>query len=190
MKKLAFTLGLLVLLPTVALAHVGDHTASSFASGLMHPLSGADHFLAMVAVGLWAAMMGGRALWALPLSFVGAMLVGGFLGAVATPMPGVEPMILVSIVLLGGAIALALRLPLWAAMVVVAVFGVFHGHAHGTEGPMTGLAEYAVAFSLSTMVLHSAGIALGLGLNALSWRGFSRVLGAGAAAAGLALSMT
>lgn len=188
MKKLGLTLGTLALLPQVALAHVGDHGGSAFLSGMMHPVGGADHVLAMVAVGLWAAVSGGRALVALPVAFVAAMLAGGGMGALGIGLPGVEPMILASIVLIGVLAALAWRAPLALGVAIVAVFGLFHGHAHGTEGPAAGLLVYGAGFALATMALHIAGLALGLGLNALSARGATRALGAGAAVAGLALA--
>ncbi|MDO9637722.1 MAG: HupE/UreJ family protein [Pseudotabrizicola sp.] len=188
MKKLAFILGAAALLPQVALAHVGDHGGSPFMSGVMHPVGGADHVLAMVAVGLWAAVTGGRALLALPLAFVGAMLAGGALGAMGVGLPGVEPMILASIVLLGVLAALAWRAPLALGVAIVAAFGLFHGHAHGTEGPASGLLIYAAGFALATMALHLAGLGLGLALNALSARGVTRAFGAGTAIAGLALA--
>lgn len=188
MKKLAFIFGAAAVLPQVALAHVGDHGGSPFMSGVMHPVGGADHVLAMVAVGLWAAVTGGRALLALPLAFVGAMLVGGGLGAMGIGLPGVEPMILASIVLIGVLAALAWRAPLVVGAGLVAAFGLFHGHAHGTEGPAAGLLIYGAGFALATMALHLAGLGLGLALNALSARGATRALGAGTAIAGLALA--
>lgn len=188
MKKLLLTLGTMALLPQMALAHPGHHEGSAFLSGVMHPMGGADHVLAMVAVGLWAAVTGGRALWALPLGFVGAMLAGGGLGALGLALPGVEPMILASIVLIGVLAALAWRAPLLVGVGIVAAFGLFHGHAHGTEGPSSGLLIYTAGFGLATMALHAAGLGLGLALNALSARGATRALGAGTALAGLAMA--
>ncbi|NEX45641.1 HupE/UreJ family protein [Pseudotabrizicola algicola] len=184
MKRLMLTLGTSVLLPQAAAAHVGDHGVSDFISGVLHPVSGADHVLAMVAVGLWAAVSGGRALWALPLGFVAAMLVGGGLGALGLGLPGVEPMILASSVLLGVLAALAWRAPLAVGVAIVAGFGLFHGHAHGTEGPTSGVLAYAAGFGLATMGLHLGGVGLGVALNRLS----VRALGAGTAVAGLALA--
>ncbi|MDR7125647.1 HupE/UreJ family protein [Pseudotabrizicola sp. 4114] len=189
MKKLLLTVGAIAVLPQMALAHVGHHDSPAFLSGVMHPVGGADHVLAMVAVGLWAAVTGGRALWALPLGFVGAMLAGGGMGAAGIALPGVEPMILASIVLTGLLAALAWRAPMAVGLAVVAVFGLFHGHAHGTEGPASGLLTYAAGFALSTMALHLAGLGLGLALNALSARMATRALGAGTAFAGLALAI-
>ncbi|WP_103333108.1 HupE/UreJ family protein [Pseudotabrizicola formosa] len=189
MKKTVLLSGMVALLPQMALAHVGDHGGSPFLSGMMHPMGGADHVLAMVAVGLWAAVTGGRALLALPLAFVGAMLAGGALGAAGIGMPGVEPMILASIVLLGVLAALAWRAPLAIGAGIVAVFGLVHGHAHGTEGPGAGLMAYGAGFALASMALHLAGLGLGLALNAQSARGATRALGAGTAFAGLALAL-
>ncbi|MFE3835956.1 HupE/UreJ family protein [Pseudogemmobacter sonorensis] len=178
-------LTLMLLLPTAALAHPGHGVEYSFLAGLTHPVGGLDHLLAMVAVGLCASVLGGRALWALPLAFVGGMVAGGLAGAAALPLPTVEPMILASIVVLGALTAAALNpsLPLVAA--VTAAFGLFHGHAHGTEGPTGGLALYAIGFVLATAGLHLAGIALGRGLQ----RNLTRVAGGLTAIAGVALAL-
>jgi len=176
-------------LPGMALAHPGHIGGDVFAAGIGHPLGGADHVLAMVAVGLWAALMGGRAMLTLPLAFVTAMLVGGLAAAAGLPLPGVEPMILASIVALGAAAALALRPALAHAMAAVALFGLFHGHAHGAEGPAAGLALYAAGFALATIALHLAGVGLGLGLIRLSRAAVVRGLGGVTAMAGLALAI-
>ncbi len=174
----------LLLLPSAALAHPGHGgDAGAFAQGWMHPLGGADHVLAMVAVGLWAATATDRrGLWALPLVFVAAMVLGGALGAAGLHLPAVEPMILASSVVLGLAAALALRPSLAGALPMVALFGVMHGHAHGAEGPAAGLAAYAAGFVLATAALHLAGIGLGR-------LGAARTLGAATAAAGAALAV-
>lgn len=175
------------LLPSAALAHPGhSHDVGQFLHGLMHPVGGADHLLAMVALGLLAAQLGGRAVWALPVTFVGAMLAGGMLGAFGIAMPAVEPMILASVVILGVMVAMAVRLPLAVLLPAVALFGAAHGWAHGAEGPASGLALYAAGFALATMALHLAGI----GLGRLLARGPElRVLGGGTTAAGLALAV-
>jgi len=173
------------LLPSAAFAHVGHVHGDAFMAGLSHPMSGADHVLAMLAVGLWAAGLGGRAIWALPVSFVGAMLVGGSLGAMGFAIPMVEPMILASIIVLGAAVGLALRLPLGVMLGAVALFGAAHGYAHGVEGPSAGLGLYAMGFAAATMALHLAGIALGRGLPALALRG----AGLAVATSGLALAL-
>lgn len=175
----------LLLVPGTAFAHTGHAGDHPFLSGLTHPAFGTDHLLAMVAVGLWAAVIGGRAMWALPVAFVSAMLLGGLLGSVGAPLPGVEPMILASVVALGVLTALALRPGLAAAMGFVALFGLFHGHAHGAEGPATGLASYAVGFVLATMGLHLAGVAIGR----LAQGALPRVIGGLTAVAGVALAM-
>ena len=174
----------LILAPTLALAH-GTHDAGTFLSGTVHPIGGADHVLAMVAVGLLAAQAGGRALWAMPASFVGAMLAGGALGFAGLALPAVEPMILASVVILGVLVAMAVRLPLTATLPMIALFGVAHGWAHGAEGPASGMAIYAAGFALVTAALHGAGIVLGRGLNGWGQRG----LGGAAALAGLALAV-
>ena len=184
MKKISIAAALL--LPQAALAHVGHHDQGQFLSGLSHPLGGADHLLAMVALGLLAAQAGGRALWALPLAFVGSMIAGGFMGFAGLPFPGVEPMILASVVILGALVAMAARLPLAAMVPGMALFGMAHGWAHGAEGPAAGLAAYAAGFAVATLSLHGAGI----GAARILERGTAlRALGGGTAAAGLALAM-
>lgn len=182
------TLATLLLTPTAALAHSG-HEAGNFIAGMSHPVSGLDHVLAMLAVGLWASQIGGRALWAAPSAFVGAMLIGGAAGAAGMPFPAVEPMILTSIVLLGALIALAVRLPLAAALPVLAAFGAAHGWAHGAEGPSTGMPGYAAGFAAMTAALHGAGLLAGLGLHKLAGMRVTRALGGLTAAAGLALAV-
>lgn len=182
MKRLPLTAAF-TLLPLPALAHAG-HDSGTLLSGVLHPLGGADHVLAMVAVGVLAAQIGGRALWALPLGFVSAMLVGGLIGAAGLGYPAVEPMILASILLFGALVALALRPPLAALLGLVALFGAAHGWAHGAEGPSGALAPYALGFASATTALHLAGIGLGRAVPDLVLRG----LGAATALAGLALA--
>lgn len=174
----------LAAIPGAALAHAG-HEAGRFMTGALHPLGGLDHVLAMVAVGLWAAQAGGRALWAMPAAFVGAMLAGGALGLAGLPLPAVEPMILASIVLLGALVALAVRLPMAAGLALLALFGLAHGHAHGAEGPASGLVAYAAGFALATLALHLAGIGLGVVLARAASSRAVRGVGTAAAAAGL-----
>lgn len=186
----ALPLAVLILaVPALAMAHPGHEAGDAFASGLGHPVGGLDHVLAMVGVGLWAATTGGRALWAMPLAFVLAMLGGGVAGALGVPFPAVEPMILASIVLLGVAVALALRPPLPLALGGIALFGLAHGHAHGAEGPVSGMALYALGFVLATAALHGAGLLAGLGLARLNSRA-ARAMGGGTALAGLALAFS
>lgn len=182
MKRL-FTAALIAL-PFPAMAH-GLHDSGTLWAGAAHPVGGADHVLAMLAVGLLAAQMTGRAVWALPGAFVAAMLAGGMLGFNGLPFPAVEPMILASIMVFGVLVALAAGLPLPALLAMTALFGAAHGWAHGAEGPAAGLAPYALGFAGATALLHLSGIALGRLLPALALRS----LGAGTAAAGLALAL-
>lgn len=155
--------GLLLLCCTaLAQAHTGGAVVGGFMSGFMHPLSGIDHLLAMVAVGIWGATLGRPLLIALPIVFPMLMVVGGVLGISDVPLPYVEPGIAMSVVVLGLAIAAAWRAPVAVAVAIVAVFGVFHGFAHGQELPESAApAAYAAGFVLSTGLLHLAGIAIG-----------------------------
>lgn len=152
-----------------AFAHVGVGPADTFSHGFLHPLGGMDHILAMVAVGLFAANLGGAALWLVPSAFVGAMIFGGALGYYGWPLPMVEEGIGLSVVVMGLAIAFGVKLPTIAAMALVGLFAVFHGHAHGTEGVGLGISflPYAAGFVLATALLHVAGIISGLGLDRL-----------------------
>ncbi|MDB6110093.1 MAG: hydrogenase/urease accessory protein [Pedosphaera sp.] len=161
--KLVAVLGSVSLLPALAQAHPLPGQANGFASGLNHPLHGLDHILAMVAVGLWAAQLGGRALWLVPATFISLMTVGGMLGMTAVPVPGVEAGILVSVLVLGLLVASAARLPLAASMALAGLFAIFHGHAHGTELPAaaSGL-SYGLGFVLASVGLHACGMGVGL----------------------------
>lgn len=178
----------LLLAPAAAFAHPG-HETGTFLMGALHPVSGADHVLAMVALGLLAAQIGGRAMWALPVTFVAAMLVGGLAGFGGLPFPAVEPMILASIIVLGVLVALAKRLPMGALVAMVALFGAAHGWAHGAEGPATGMAVYAFGFVLMTAVLHGVGLVAGSVLARLVSGYALRGLGVAAALAGFGLSL-
>lgn len=155
---------------TVASAHVGVGDASGFAHGFMHPIGGIDHILAMVMVGLFAAQLGGRAMWLVPAAFVGVMAVGGVVGFSGIELPFVELGIGLSIVVLGAAVAFGLKPVVAAAMGLVGFFALFHGFAHGAEMPdsVAGLA-YGAGFVVATALLHAAG--LGLGLLAASGAG-------------------
>jgi urease accessory protein len=168
------------------LAHVQQGQAAGFVTGLSHPVSGLDHVLAMVAVGLWGAQLGAPAIWLLPVTFPLVMALGGFLGLVGIPLPGVEIGVAVSALALGLAVAASWRPPIALAAMLVAVFAVFHGHAHGTELPagQSGL-TYSLGFVVATGLLHLAGIAIGLIHRWPSGRAALRALGAGVAAGGL-----
>ena len=154
----------LALLPGAAFAHTGAGHAHGFVQGFAHPIGGLDHLLAMVAVGLFAAYLGGRALWLVPATFVGVMALGGLLGVSGAALPYVELGIALSVVVLGLLVALRWNFPVAGAMAIAGVFAVFHGYAHGTELPenASGLA-YGIGFMIATAVLHLAGIAIGLG---------------------------
>jgi len=157
----AVSLGV-VFLPGLALAHTG-HPEGGFGAGFSHPIFGWDHVAAMVAVGLWATTLGGRSLWLLPVVFPLVMAGGGALALLGMPLPGVESGIAASVLILGLLVLLAVRLPASVAAVLVGVFAIFHGHAHGTELPATAdPVAYALGFVLATALLHLAGIALGL----------------------------
>jgi urease accessory protein len=169
-------------------AHVGVGATSSFAAGFMHPLSGLDHLTVMVAVGLWAALKGGRALWLWPASFVGIMLVGAGLGMAQVPLPFVEPGILASVVALGLLVALAVDLPVSAGIAIIGIFALFHGHAHGTEVPENAAGfDYIAGFALATALLHCMGLAVGLGFGMRS-RLLARVAGTVCAVIGIGLT--
>lgn len=187
MKRASLSVILLLAASIPAYAHVGIGTTSSFTAGFMHPLSGLDHMTVMIAVGLWAALKGGKAVLAWPAAFVGVMLAGGMLGMMHMPLPFVEPGILASVVALGLLVALAVDLPVSAGVAVIGLFALFHGHAHGTEVPENaGGLEYMAGFAVATAALHATGIAAGLGLG-IRFRGLARAAGAACAAVGLGL---
>jgi urease accessory protein len=144
-------------------AHTGEGTVGGLISGFLHPITGFDHLLAMVAVGIWGATLGRPLVWALPVAFPLLMVVGGVLGITGMPLPYVESGIAVSVVVLGLAIAVAWRAPVAVAVAIVAAFGVFHGYAHGAELPEAASpAGYVAGFVLCTGLLHLVGIALGM----------------------------
>ncbi|MEJ5086334.1 HupE/UreJ family protein [Brucella pseudogrignonensis] len=145
-----------------AFAHLNPAEHGSFAAGFTHPISGADHILAMVAVGLWAAMLGGRALFAVPAAFVGVMLLGFVAALAGFPVPFVEPVILASVVVIGLLVALALPVSAVVGATIVGFFAFFHGHAHGGEIGGAAFLSYGVGFALATILLHAAGIGVGL----------------------------
>jgi urease accessory protein len=151
----------ILLAATPAFAHTGG-SLGGFASGLAHPVTGLDHVVAMIAVGLWGGILGAPALWLLPIVFPLVMALGGAAGVAGLPLPGIEAGIALSGVVLGLMVLMAARPPLWLAAVLVGLFAVFHGHAHGAELPASAdPAIYAVGFVVATGLLHLAGIALG-----------------------------
>ena len=172
----------LAIVPALAFAHTG-HGTVGFAHGFSHPVSGIDHILAMVAVGMFAANLGGRAIWAVPLTFMTLMAIGGALGIAGVTLPFVEIAIALSIVVLGLLVAVRYEWPVAAAMSLVGMFAIFHGHAHGTEMPVdaSGVA-YALGFVLATGILHLAGIAVGLSVSQVGLRYSQRITQAGGVA--------
>lgn len=195
MNKSALVLPLLfvasgALLPHLAHAHAGIGEASGFMHGFMHPASGLDHACAMLAVGLWAAQMGGRRVWVVPLTFVGAMALGGALSLSDTSLPFVGQGIVLSVLLLGVLVAASIRLPLWLGGGMVGLFALWHGHAHGTEMPASASGmDYALGFMLATALLHIAGIVLGSGMKRLARGRIVHLTGAGIALCGVYLAV-
>lgn len=176
-----------------ALAHLDPVEHGSFMAGFSHPLFGTDHILAMVAVGLWAALLSGRALWLVPLAFVGTMLAGFVAAMAGAPLPFVEPVILASVVVIGLLAAIALNVPTGAAMAMVGFFAFFHGHAHGGEIGEAGAYAYAAGFAIATGLLHAAGVAAGLFIGRLfggdAGRTVTRIAGALTALGGIWLAI-
>jgi urease accessory protein len=156
----AFIAAALGVLATPALAHVGVGDHFSFLHGLEHPLGGLDHLAAMISVGLWAAVSGGRRLWAWPLAFVIMMVVGGILGRSGIALPMVEPIIALSVVVLGVLVAAMVKVPVAIGAAIVAAFAIFHGYAHGAEAPADGWLGYAAGFVIATAFLHLIGIGI------------------------------
>lgn len=145
-----------------ASAHVLQGEAFGFLTGFLHPISGLDHVLAMVAVGLWGAQLGAPAIWVLPVAFPLVMAMGGMLGLIGVPVPGIEYGIAASAILLGVAVMLEVRASLFVTAVLVGVFAIFHGHAHGTELPPGQSALlYSIGFVMATGCLHALGIGIG-----------------------------
>ena len=153
---------LLLLWPVTAFAHTGGGEAVGFWSGLEHPISGLDHILAMVAVGLWGAQLGPPAVWLLPVTFPIVMAFGGMLGLMGLKLPGIEVCIALSAVALGFMVLREAKPNLWAAALLVAFFAIFHGHAHGTELPSgANSVLYSIGFVIATGTLHAVGIGIG-----------------------------
>ena len=172
--------------PSSAWAHIQAGEAAGFLSGVHHPISGWDHVLAMVAVGLWGAQLGAPAVWLLPVTFPMVMALGAMMGLLGIPLPGVEIGIALSAIVLGAMVLTEKRPPLWIAACIVGFFAIFHGHAHGTELPPgeSGLL-YSAGFVMATGCLHGVGIAIGLIHRWATGRMVLRVAGATVAVAGV-----
>ena len=179
-----FLTAILLLVPSsTAFAHPG-HDVSGFAAGLMHPFSGLDHLLAMVAVGLWAAQGGGRKVWLLPVTFMVMLIVGSGIAMQWQSLPLVESGLAASVLALGLLIALSLQLPVMLSVAVTALFGLLHGYAHGLELPASAApAEYALGFLAATATLHLGGITLGIATRR-NYAMLSRLLGSAIAVSG------
>ncbi len=161
-RRISVLAGIFLALATMpAAAHPG-HVLGGWTAGFSHPLNGWDHFVVMVAVGLWAAQHAGSARWAIPTTFVAVMGLGGIAGAFGAPLPGVEAMILMSVITLAALVLTRQRLPLAWGMAVVAVFAFFHGFAHGQEMPGPSmLVSFGAGFMVATALLHGLGYAAG-----------------------------
>jgi urease accessory protein len=162
-KKFFFISTFLALFPARVFAHAEKGVAAGFVTGFHHPISGWDHIVAMIAVGLWGAELGAPAIWLLPVTFPLMMAVGGFIGLIGIPLPGVEIGIGISALALGVLVALERKLPIPVCMAIVAIFAIFHGYAHGAElKPGTSALAYSLGFVVSTGCLHGIGILIGL----------------------------
>jgi urease accessory protein len=191
MKRPLFTSTLILgALGSAAHAHTGAGPASGLAHGFGHPLAGLDHICAMLAVGLWAAQRGGRAVWAVPLSFVSVMVIGGALGAAGVALPAVEQGIAASVFVLGVLVACAVRMPVVAAGALVGFFALFHGQAHGAEMPASASGfAYGAGFVMATALLHAAGLGTASWIARMGRMRLVRFAGGGIAACGLWLCL-
>jgi urease accessory protein len=174
-----------------ALAHPGHpgHETLNLVAGALHPFTGLDHMLAMVAVGLWAALRGGRAIWAWPAAFLAAFLAGYGLGQGGLAIPLAEPAILASVMVLGALTAADARVPTALGVAIIGLCGAAHGYAHGSEAPLATLG-FPAGMMASTALLHLMGLAAAFGLKHARWTWAIRLLGAATLAGGLALAVT
>lgn len=184
---------LLTLASNEVFAHTGVNITYGFSNGFGHPLAGLDHVLVMIAIGVFAANLGGRAVWLIPASFLWTMAVGGVLGMWGLKLPLAETVIAISVIVLGAAVALQWSLPIRVAMAMVGVFAVFHGYAHGAEmhSDKAGL-SYAIGFVSATALLHLIGLGIGLSVEKAGNAYLLRALQAGGglmAAVGMAILM-
>lgn len=189
LKRLSFTALALVAASAPAFAHLDPVAHGSLAAGFSHPFSGLDHILAMVAVGLWAALLGGRAAWLVPTAFVGTMMLGFAVALAGLGLPFVEPVIAASVVVIGLLTLVALQVPTHVGMAMVGFFAFFHGYAHGGELGDAGALSFCAGFAVATAILHAAGVGIGLGMSRLAGgpigRRLTRAAGALTALGGL-----
>lgn len=192
LKRLSFTAAVLAASAAPAFAHLDPVEHGSFAAGLSHPFFGLDHILAMVAVGLWAALLGGRAVWLVPTAFVGTMMLGFAVALAGLGLPFVEPVIAASVVVIGLLALVALQVPTHVGMTMVGFFAFFHGYAHGGELGAAGALSFCAGFAVATALLHAAGVGTGIGLTRLAGgplgRSLTRAAGALTALGGLWLA--
>ncbi|CAK0765801.1 Protein HupE [Gammaproteobacteria bacterium] len=194
MKKIfnhfLWTLGAIVFIPMLAFAHTGVGETTGFSSGFIHPMGGVDHLLAMVAVGLWAAQMGGRAILVVPGTFITLMIVGALVAILDIPAIYVEEGIIGSVLILGVLIAAAFKFSIVTSACIVGVFALFHGYSHGTEMPLTiGMFSYSIGFASSTALLHTVGIIIGLITQKMNIARSVRFVGGGIALVGVYLAV-
>ncbi len=194
MRRIALTASLAsfaMMFSTTAFAHVGDHSHMGFLQGFLHPFTGLDHLLAMIAVGLWASQLGGRAVWLLPLTFPAVMAAGAALGFGGVALPAVEIGITASVLVLGAAVALSYRPTLAVSLPVIGLFALLHGYAHGVELPAeTSALGYCAGFVAATLILHLAGLAIGFAAGRIPVRFAARTAGGAIAAVGAILLVT
>jgi urease accessory protein len=177
--------GTMLSLPAFAHTGIAPHEHGSFTAGFLHPLMGLDHLLAMLGIGIWAAQLGGRAVWLVPAAFVAVMAGGAALALADAPLPLMEFGIAGSVLAIGALVAFGTRLPVLAAMAVAAVFALFHGHAHGTELPTLAMPlAYGAGFVGATALLHVAGIGIAFAVRKRAAKLPLRVAGAAMAAIG------
>jgi len=179
------------MLPFSVAAHTGLGEHNSWLHGFSHPFGGLDHVLAMIAVGIWAAQMGGRAIWLVPTVFVVVMVLGGLLGIVALPLFFIEHGIALSLLVSGGLIAAAIRLPFFMSISLISVFALCHGFAHGNEMlPSLSVFSYATGFALATALLHLCGVGLALWIQKLGRMQLLRLPGLAIALVGVSFLLT
>ena len=186
--SLSWSAALLLLAASPVYAHPLHGAVGGLGGGLLHPLLGIDHLLAMLAVGVWAAQLGGSALWKVPLAFVCTLLLGAGIGLVGISLPMIEPMVAASVVVLGLAISVRANLPPWLASLLVAAIALFHGHAHISALPVgASVLGYVAGFALTTVLLHGIGIAAGYRLHRFARGSLLRAGGIGLAGVGVCL---